>query len=246
MIKRGSMSTVAPIWWTYPKESPLTSHLCDCQRVGVTSSLASCQCLDRSSRRGDSSRGGDSSFPTVKTLLLVSDRNCKHDMLRVTSVEFPGRNYRLMNISGVSRSVVGHISERNTVIFRIVWYNAARDRLKNRWLSAPRSVQHLLEPGVYLWNGNVFWTADGAVLIDPAAHGGHRETDLAMLELFGCPYRESVVDGYQSVHPLRDGWQARIPLHQLHPLAVHAAGHGAAYGRALHDAALQTIRLAGH
>ncbi len=27
------------------------------------------------------------------------------------------------------------------------------------------------------------WTLVGAVLIDPAAHGGHRETDLAMLAL---------------------------------------------------------------
>jgi len=39
-----------------------------------------------------------------------------------------------------------------------------------------------------LWSGNVMWTPDGAVLIDPAAHGGHRETDLAMLALFGCPH----------------------------------------------------------
>lgn len=37
-----------------------------------------------------------------------------------------------------------------------------------------------------LWSGNVMWTQTGAVLIDPAAHGGHRETDLAMLALFGC------------------------------------------------------------
>lgn len=36
-----------------------------------------------------------------------------------------------------------------------------------------------------LWSGNVLWQADGAVLVDPAAHGGHRETDLAMLALFG-------------------------------------------------------------
>jgi fructosamine-3-kinase len=31
-----------------------------------------------------------------------------------------------------------------------------------------------------LWSGNVLWSPGGAVLIDPAAHGGHRETDLAM------------------------------------------------------------------
>ena len=33
-----------------------------------------------------------------------------------------------------------------------------------------------------LWNGNVLWGLDGQVwAIDPAAHAGHRETDLAML-----------------------------------------------------------------
>jgi len=93
-----------------------------------------------------------------------------------------------------------------------------------------------------LWNGNVMWTDGGAVLIDPAAHGGHRETDLAMLALFGCPHLDVVVDGYQEVRPLRDGWRARVDLHQLHPLAVHAAGYGPGYGRALHDAALAVLR----
>ena len=35
-----------------------------------------------------------------------------------------------------------------------------------------------------LWSGNVVWSSDGvAWLVDPAAHGGHRETDLAMLTL---------------------------------------------------------------
>ncbi|TQM37525.1 fructosamine kinase [Pseudonocardia cypriaca] len=33
-----------------------------------------------------------------------------------------------------------------------------------------------------LWSGNVLWSPAGAVLIDPAAHGGHRETDLAMAD----------------------------------------------------------------
>ena len=94
-----------------------------------------------------------------------------------------------------------------------------------------------------LWNGNVFWADSGVVLIDPAAHGGHRETDLAMLDLFGCPYLDEVVDGYRSRHELRDGWTQRIPLHQLHPLAVHAAGYGASYGRSLHRAAIAVLRL---
>ena len=94
-----------------------------------------------------------------------------------------------------------------------------------------------------LWTGNVLWSADGVVLIDPAAHGGHRETDLAMLALFGCPYLEEIIAGYESASPLKPGWRARTPLHQLHPLAVHAAGHGAAYGRALEQAAEAVLEL---
>jgi len=97
-----------------------------------------------------------------------------------------------------------------------------------------------------LWNGNVLWSPGGVVLIDPAAHGGHRETDLAMLALFGCPHLAEIVAGYESVHPLRTGWQDRVPLHQLHPLAVHAAGYGAGYGRELHRAALVTLELGGN
>lgn len=38
-----------------------------------------------------------------------------------------------------------------------------------------------------LWAGNVLFTADSAVMIDPAAHGGHPYTDLAMLELLERP-----------------------------------------------------------
>ncbi|MDQ1083487.1 MULTISPECIES: fructosamine kinase family protein [Microbacterium] len=94
-----------------------------------------------------------------------------------------------------------------------------------------------------LWAGNVLWSNEGVVLIDPAAHGGHRETDLAMLALFGCPFLEEIVASYDAAHPLREGWRARVPLHQLHPLAVHAAGHGPSYGRALVSAAERTLAL---
>ncbi|AZG48646.1 fructosamine kinase family protein [Gordonia insulae] len=96
-----------------------------------------------------------------------------------------------------------------------------------------------------LWSGNVLWTPDGVVMIDPAAHGGHRETDLAMLALFGCPMLTEIIAGYRRAHDLRPGWQERVPLHQLHPLAVHAAGHGPSYGAALGRAARACIALAG-
>lgn len=80
-----------------------------------------------------------------------------------------------------------------------------------------------------LWSGNVMWTPDGVVLIDPAAHGGHRETDLAMLALFGCPHLDAVVDGYESHRRLAEGWRERVPLHQLYPLLAHVVLFGSSY-----------------
>ena len=94
-----------------------------------------------------------------------------------------------------------------------------------------------------LWNGNVIWTENGVVLIDPAAAGGHRETDLAMLNLFGCPLLHDIVTGYEGAHPLEPGWRERLPLHQLHPLAVHAASHGASYSAPLVRAAEAVLAL---
>lgn len=88
-----------------------------------------------------------------------------------------------------------------------------------------------------LWSGNVMWTADGVVLIDPAAHGGHRETDLAMLELFGCPHYDAILEGYQRVRPLKAGWRNRIGLHQLFPLLAHVVLFGGGYAGQTHAAA---------
>jgi fructosamine-3-kinase len=82
-----------------------------------------------------------------------------------------------------------------------------------------------------LWSGNVLWSRSGAVLIDPAAHGGHRETDLAMLALFGCPRLDTILAAYDEAAPLADGWQARVPLHQLFPLLVHVVLFGGGYAR---------------
>ena len=88
-----------------------------------------------------------------------------------------------------------------------------------------------------LWSGNLMWTRDGVVLIDPAAHGGHRETDLAMLELFGCPHYDAVLTGYQRVRSLRPGWRKRIGLHRLFPLLAHVVLFGGGYAQQAHLAA---------
>jgi fructosamine-3-kinase len=88
-----------------------------------------------------------------------------------------------------------------------------------------------------LWSGNVVWSTEHGTLIDPAAHGGHRETDLAMLALFGLPHLQRLVDAYQDENPLADGWEERQPLHQLFPLLVHAALFGGHYGERAGEAA---------
>lgn len=88
-----------------------------------------------------------------------------------------------------------------------------------------------------LWGGNVMWTRDGVVLIDPAAHAGHRESDLAMLALFGCPHYEAVIDGYQRVRALKPVWRKRIGLHQLYPLLAHVVLFGGGHARRTHAVA---------
>jgi fructosamine-3-kinase len=81
-----------------------------------------------------------------------------------------------------------------------------------------------------LWAGNVVFTDSGVVLIDPAAHGGHRLTDLAMLHLFGTPELRTITAAYAEAAALDPGWESLIGLHQLHPLLVHAVSHGRSYG----------------
>jgi fructosamine-3-kinase len=90
------------------------------------------------------------------------------------------------------------------------------------------------------WSGNLLWSGGRGWLIDPAAQGGHRESDLAMLALFGAPYLDRIVAAYQEVAPLAAGWRARVPLHQLHPLLVHVCLFGASY----REAALSAARAA--
>ncbi len=81
-----------------------------------------------------------------------------------------------------------------------------------------------------LWSGNLLWTDERVWLIDPAAYGGHRETDLAMLDLFGTPHLDRIVAAYAEVTPLADGWRDRVGLHQLHPLLAHTVMFGGGYG----------------
>lgn len=94
-----------------------------------------------------------------------------------------------------------------------------------------------------LWSGNLMWTPDRVVLIDPAAHGGHCETDLAMLALFGCPHYEAILDGYQRVRALKPGWGDRVGLHQLFPLLAHVVLFGGGYAQQTHEAARTALAI---
>lgn len=107
--------------------------------------------------------------------------------------------------------------------------------------------QHLgqLEPPTLvhgdLWAGNRMVDASGASwLIDPSCHWGHREQDIAMMQLFGG-FGSAVMDGYEAVFPLAAGWRQRVPTFQLVPLLVHALLFGGGYGAATMRAFEQTL-----
>jgi fructosamine-3-kinase len=80
-----------------------------------------------------------------------------------------------------------------------------------------------------LWAGNRLVDVDGrSWLIDPAAHGGHREFDLAMMRLFGG-FQAECFAAYAEEYPLEPGWEGRVALHQIAPLVVHAIKFGGGY-----------------
>jgi fructosamine-3-kinase len=87
-----------------------------------------------------------------------------------------------------------------------------------------------------LWAGNRLVDRAGrSWLIDPAAHGGHREFDLAMMWLFGG-FGPACFGAYDEAFPLVVGWEDRVALHQIAPLVVHAVKFGGGYVSAAAEA----------
>jgi fructosamine-3-kinase len=74
--------------------------------------------------------------------------------------------------------------------------------------------------------------------LDPSVYGGHREIDLAMMQLFGG-FGQKAFAAYREAWPLSPGWRERVPLYQLYPLLVHVNLFGGSYvsgvERALRD-----------
>lgn len=142
--------------------------------------------------------------------------------------------WRVMPFAQQARDVNALTSEELMVIERVT------TRLSNGELDAPQpALLRATDTAIArvhgdLWSGNLLWDADpknaiGATLIDPMAHGGHAEADLAMLSLFGCPFFERIVAAYDEISPLADGWRDRVRLHQLAPLLHHCALFGRSY-----------------
>jgi fructosamine-3-kinase len=89
-----------------------------------------------------------------------------------------------------------------------------------------------------LWQGNVL---AGAYLVDPAAYGGHREVDWAMLRLFGSPAPRTFA-AYEELLPLAPGHDERLALYQLLPMLVHALLFGGHYVASVVAAARRAAR----
>lgn len=86
-----------------------------------------------------------------------------------------------------------------------------------------------------LWNGNYLVNSYGnPCLIDPAIAYAPREMDLAMMKLFGG-FDQQMYESYQSIFPISNGFEERIPLWQLYYLLVHLNLFGAGYKSAVMD-----------
>ncbi len=105
----------------------------------------------------------------------------------------------------------------------------AFDRLLERMPTLVGEVDRPARLHGDLWGGNLHTDEHGApVLIDPAAYGGDREVDLAMMRLFGG-FGDRVFAAYDEAAPLRSGWKERVQLYQLYPVLVHANLFGGGY-----------------
>ncbi len=80
-----------------------------------------------------------------------------------------------------------------------------------------------------LWGGNIACTQSGQpALIDPAAHYGWHEAELAMTLLFGG-FDPAFYAAYESCSACDEGWRERAPLYNLYHLLNHLNLFGARY-----------------
>ena len=84
-----------------------------------------------------------------------------------------------------------------------------------------------------LWSGNAVCGPNGkAWILDPAAHVGHHEAELAMTELFGG-FPASFYHAYRVVNPVDSGYRDRRDLYNLYHLLNHLNLFGGSYRSAV-------------
>ncbi len=80
-----------------------------------------------------------------------------------------------------------------------------------------------------LWSGNALTDAAGhPAIVDPAAHYGWAEADLAMTALFGA-FPPAFYAAYEEARPLEPGYRGRFPLYNLYHLLNHLNLFGIGY-----------------
>ena len=80
-----------------------------------------------------------------------------------------------------------------------------------------------------LWSGNALTDQQGRpALIDPAAHYGWAEAELAMTDLFGS-FPPAFYQAYQEIRPLEPGFRQRFELYNLYHLLNHVNLFGRGY-----------------
>jgi protein-ribulosamine 3-kinase len=86
-----------------------------------------------------------------------------------------------------------------------------------------------------LWGGNAITDSEGnPAVIDPAAHYGWAEAELAMTTLFGS-FPDVFYQAYQEVRPLEPGYWARFPIYNLYHLLNHLNLFGRGYLGQVHS-----------
>lgn len=127
-----------------------------------------------------------------------------------------------------------------------VYWNNYRDNLLKQFEEMIRDyyLKHPVQPSLLhgdLWNGNIGFLADGKpILFDPDVFYGNREMDLAMTLLFGG-FSTDFYQGYDSVYPLAQDWQKRMPWYQSYYLLAHLNLFGETYGASLESALQQSL-----
>ncbi|CAN5608072.1 fructosamine kinase family protein [soil metagenome] len=94
-----------------------------------------------------------------------------------------------------------------------------------------------------LWSGNVMHTTRGPALVDPAAHFGDGESDLAMAALFGG-FPGAFFDAFFDVIPKAPGASERRELYQLYHLINHLNHFGSGYARQVESVLMCLARKA--